>query len=715
MLDRWQATIGRSRRATGGTGREAPARKTPTGVRTAALGVLLCLLAPVGRSDPSVCARVELEIEQELTLEREGFEARLGITNGLPETMEDLRVTLSFTDAAGQPVAATTGTQDDPRYKFFHCVQNGYTEPGNVPAGESRKLVYLIVPTRHSGGDDPAGTLFYVGATVKYTVGGREEIAELAPDHIRVKPLPDLELQYFLPGDVHGDDPISEPIEPIIPFPLGVRVINHSPLAVTHRTTIQSAQPQIVRNDLELLVDFRIIGAEINGAPCAPTLRSEFGDIPPLRSAVGSWLLTSSLSGKFVAFSAEIMHAPELGGALTSIIPANDIPCRRLLGRVVVDLPGRDPIPDFLACSDLAGAVSEDNVTLHESDSADSAVAVHCVTEETGATLAPAEDGHTLFLPVDQPLVYVRVPSPIEAGLLVRAVRSDGKVLPAQNCWISRTKDARLAWVHTLNLFDTDKRPDQSYALTYSNPPQQNRAPRLTIVGGRTFPAVPGRPLYIDLSAQDPDGTIPALSIALLPDGATFTDHGNGRGYLSWTPAAGLEGSYAVQFKASDGALADLKSATVIVRPAGTDGYAGWSAQFWPGAADPAVSGAEADPDGDGITNLMEYALGSDPTASDTSLLPAAGIDTVDGERFLSLTFWRRAAASDLEYRVLGSASLHAPLSAWLQQTDLQVLDEPATPHDYECVKVRDSVAIEDSPGQRYLRLSVELKKAETP
>ena len=58
-----------------------------------------------------------------------------------------------------------------------------------------------------------------------------------------------------------------------------------------------------------------------------------------------------------------------------------------------------------------------------------------------------------------------------------------------------------------------------------------------------------------------------------------------------------------------------------------------------PGRPIPAIIGPTADPDGDGIDNLLEYALAADPTIADDSVLPEIGIETVDGRRYLTLTY----------------------------------------------------------------------------
>lgn len=77
---------------------------------------------------------------------------------------------------------------------------------------------------------------------------------------------------------------------------------------------------------------------------------------------------------------------------------------------------------------------------------------------------------------------------------------------------------------------------------------------------------------------------------------------------------------------------------------------------------DSSISGPAADPDGDGVANLLEYALGGQPLASSTDLLPEPEVQTVEagnGSRdYLVFTFYQPEAASDLTYIVESSATL---------------------------------------------------------
>jgi len=44
---------------------------------------LLCVLTGAAQGATSVCAMVKIQIQQELTLERQGFDAHINISNGL--------------------------------------------------------------------------------------------------------------------------------------------------------------------------------------------------------------------------------------------------------------------------------------------------------------------------------------------------------------------------------------------------------------------------------------------------------------------------------------------------------------------------------------------------------------------------------------------------------------------------------------------------------
>lgn len=111
----------------------------------------------------------------------------------------------------------------------------------------------------------------------------------------------------------------------------------------------------------------------------------------------------------------------------------------------------------------------------------------------------------------------------------------------------------------------------------------------------------------------------------------------------------------------------------------------------------PSMSGDTADPDQDGRSNLMEYALCSDPTVPDVALAPVDGGFAASGnERFLSLAYTRRKNASDLAVGV----KVGIDLRAWSLPGATTILDNGFT----ESLVVRDS-APAGTAAKRFIRL----------
>ena len=71
-----------------------------------------------------------------------------------------------------------------------------------------------------------------------------------------------------------------------------------------------------------------------------------------------------------------------------------------------------------------------------------------------------------------------------------------------------------------------------------------------------------------------------------------------------------------------------------------------------------AISGDTADPDGDGIPNLMEYAFGLNPKVPNLSGLPSASIQNLGGTNFLTITYKQVLYNTDISYTVQVSSDL---------------------------------------------------------
>jgi hypothetical protein len=129
-----------------------------------------------------------------------------------------------------------------------------------------------------------------------------------------------------------------------------------------------------------------------------------------------------------------------------------------------------------------------------------------------------------------------------------------------------------------------------------------------------TWSGVAGATSYVVARSSTINGNYTAISGNLTA--ANYTDTGltNGATYFYVVTAASFDGA---------GPNSSIASAT----PAQT--FTQWTGTYLPGTSDPAIVGPTADPDGDGLTNLLEYVLGSNPNAQDapSSLMSCAADD----------------------------------------------------------------------------------------
>jgi parallel beta-helix repeat protein len=94
-----------------------------------------------------------------------------------------------------------------------------------------------------------------------------------------------------------------------------------------------------------------------------------------------------------------------------------------------------------------------------------------------------------------------------------------------------------------------------------------NRPPVIAPISSMTN--YEGDTVSLEITATDPDMTIPALTAFDLPMNAIFANSGNGRGSFYWPIAPKQYGTFNILFIASDGVLADTETSTieVLVRP----------------------------------------------------------------------------------------------------------------------------------------------------
>ena len=597
------------------------------------------------RAEEALCAEVKIEILQELTMERQGFEALMRITNSLDTfSLENVSVKVSFKDVDGNPVVATSNTaasnaaffirkDDSQDVSGLQEGDNGYLHSGSIAPKKVGELRWLIIPTANAAGQTKDGKLFFVGAELKYSYGGKEEVVDVAADSIVVKPQPALTLDYFLTKEIVGDNGFTPEVEAAEPYTLGVRISNNG-FGFAKSVKIESAQPRIVENKLGLAVNFKILGSYLEDQPSTPSLLINFGNIEPKGVTTGRWIMESNLAGEFKAFNASFTHADELGGELTSLLQAANE--NYLVRDVLMDLPGRDSLRDFLAYS-----VTEE-LYLFESESTglNEAGCTNCkkVTQVNNAVISAEDSSRSLFdfEPVGG-LTYASGTDPFDGSkVLAKVVRENGSIVHPQNAWLSKKRaEDKINFEYFVNIFDNNS--SGSYTLYWGGnvvdipqPPVIQFMPDvITFEGGNVGFLV---------NATDPNNTLPTITPVRLPAGASFNPSTVNQGVFNWTPSIGQAGVYAVSFTATDGQLTTERSVNIIVHPANdTDGDGlddDWERDKF-GNLD--KDGTE-DTDGDGRTDLQEFEDGTDPTliegmpAAPQILSPIFGADTLDGE-----------------------------------------------------------------------------------
>ncbi len=515
-------------------------------------------------AENSLCASVKIEIKQEITLERQAFDANMKINNGFPNlTLENINIQVKFQDKDGNNVIATSNPDDTNALFFIRVssitgvVNSNISGSGTVPPSTTADIHWLVIPAIGSANGLPEGALYYVGAALSYTVGNEQKAIEVNPDYIFVKPMPELSIDYFFPRDVYGDDPFTPEIEPPVPFTLGVRAKNIGK-GIARDVKIESAQPKIIEgeNAQGLLVNFLIIESWINNQLSTNNLLADFGNILPNTSSIGRWVMECSLTGRFTEFTAIYTHSDDLGGQLTSVI--NGLNTHTLIREVLVDFAGRDAVKDFFARDNSVYRIYEsDNIDTEVNDWSSNAALVF-------STQAGSKASYNLTTSATTGFMYVQLPDPYSGQKIIREVtRSDGKNINLQNTWLSKTKNkVTTKWEYYFNLFDGNT--TTSYTVVFDDKNIVPRPPVLQFIPEYTETET--QHLSFIVEAADPDKTIPKLCAAPLPAGATFVDRKDGTGVFDWVPEIGQAGKYEITFSASDGTFEDSQIVVITIR-----------------------------------------------------------------------------------------------------------------------------------------------------
>lgn len=606
-------------------------------------------LADLPPEEEGICVRVRIRINQEVAMTRSAFRATLQVSNA-PEgqLLENLAISLNITNLEQQTVTDLFGI-DGPQVTGTSDVSG----TGTIVPGESATAVWTIIPTRDAAPVTP--TRYWVGGTLSYTEGETNVEIPLYPAHIWVKPDPLLRLHYFLVREVFSDDPRTpDIIEPTEPFPLGLVMVNDG-RGSAHKVRITSSQPEIIENEKGLLIDFTIIGTQINTDQVSPSLTVNLGDIDPGQTAVARWLMTCSLQGDFIEYEATFEHVDDLGDPRLSLIDSVDI--HQLTHVVQVDIPVDDLRPDF-----LVNDVEDDDFlpdTLYKSDGSTEVVNAPLNNPQVDGEITAEIREATLTAQVDNGWTYIRATDPGEERFrLSRVVRSDGReIMVDENAWTThRTRCYEPTGCfreHHVHIFDHDS--TGVYTLFYeggdgdgdevadhidncpntANPQQENTDQENAVM--------PGYPAGDELGdACDPDDDNDGLSdvtegtLGTNPkdpdtDGDQLPDGLEAQAGCCTLPGAedtDSDGLWDGTEDANQNGLLDPEETDPCVSDSDGDGMLdGFESDT---GLNPLIDDAFGDADGDGFCNLREYVGGSNP--GNDGDRPSIGIIYVDDD-----------------------------------------------------------------------------------
>ncbi|WP_200987580.1 S8 family serine peptidase [Anabaenopsis elenkinii] len=414
-----------------------------------------------------VCATVRLRIDQEAVMTRAAFLGTLEIENGNPTNIENLSVILEVKDAQGNIVNELFGITA-PILRNISAVDGTGILTGNNPNTPQNEGIgtahWTFIPTNLAALEVP--TQYSIGGVLSYLENGANITVPLLSAPITVFPQAELYLDYFHQRDVFADDPFTDKIEISVPYSLGVLVRNEGK-GEAKNLKITSGQPKIIENEKGLLIDFQIIGSEVNGRGVNPSLTVDFGNIPAGDTAVANWLLKSSLQGKFIEYSATFEHINSLGKPELSLI--KEVTIHELIRIVQVDHPQPDNLPDFLVNGTFDAEFTPDILYFSSGGTApvkavknatiDAAPTINDLTVQISATV---EDGWT----------YFRLPEPSDSQFdIVQILRGDGTQINPENIWTTdRTfpSTGRPTYENILHFLDDTTAGNTNYTVIYT-------------------------------------------------------------------------------------------------------------------------------------------------------------------------------------------------------------------------------------------------------
>ncbi len=259
---------------------------------------------PITHQNPYVSVRFGVQFSQNMTMTREAFIGTFIVYNNEPSATTDIGLDLTVKDELGidhTNLFEITVTSMD----GIDAIDG----TGTMSAASNGMVKIQFIPTRGAAPTVPVD--YYFGGNFTFTdpQTSVSHTMHLYPTKITVHPSPDLHLDYFVSPVLYGDNPLTpNVIEPSVPAELAVRIKNVG-VGTAKNVMIETAEPVIVNNIQNLLIEINHIGTYVDGEGVQLGLHNiDFGNIESGQQKTGEWLFTSSLLARLVSGNVHLVH-----------------------------------------------------------------------------------------------------------------------------------------------------------------------------------------------------------------------------------------------------------------------------------------------------------------------------------------------------------------------------------------------------------------------
>ena len=268
----------------------------------------------------AVCASLSITLtKQTLTATLEDFIATLTVDNAQQTNLTNFYIAIL--------IFGLNDTTNDTSTSLFDITLDsasglfgGINGSGVISSMSSATMQWTILPLI---GAAPASVavVYQVAAQMFYSQDGIAYSVPLLPVAIVVHPPPQLQLHYFTPVIVYGDDPFTAIVEPSVSFAVGL-LLNNVGFGPCLSLSLASSAPVIRENDRGLLVSFSLLSVVLNGSlqPSAGSLTA--GTIEPQSVLDYRDIFKCSLMGTFLNYSVTFSESLASGDRRLSIVSA---------------------------------------------------------------------------------------------------------------------------------------------------------------------------------------------------------------------------------------------------------------------------------------------------------------------------------------------------------------------------------------------------------